>query len=216
MANLIGECYERAIELSTRSLRENSLHTPTLRTLAAALDVSGRPEEAREAMGRLRQLEPALTATRLARTLSGARQSASRAFHRRTGGRRVARVAARGADRDAGGNREECRHLGERRDFPEETRAPESRSAPAPPRPTRSSARRRAWRMAWLSAMSATQPISTPCQSTCQSKLERRARAKAARGPTRGTRAPRPAPNTAKRSPHPESRRRPRLRSWST
>ena len=42
MANLIGESYERAIELSARSLRENSLHTPTLRTLAAALVLSGR------------------------------------------------------------------------------------------------------------------------------------------------------------------------------
>ena len=65
MANLINECYERAIDLSTRSLRENSLHTPTLRTLAAALELSGRSEKAREAMGQLRQLEPALTATAL-------------------------------------------------------------------------------------------------------------------------------------------------------
>jgi TolB-like protein/class 3 adenylate cyclase/Tfp pilus assembly protein PilF len=62
MANLIGERYERAIELSTRSLLENRLHTPTLRTLAAALVLSGRMEEARDAMGRLRELEPGLTA----------------------------------------------------------------------------------------------------------------------------------------------------------
>jgi adenylate cyclase len=62
MANLIGECYERAIELSVRSLRENRLHTPTLRTLAAALVLSGRLDEAREAMHRLRALEPGLTA----------------------------------------------------------------------------------------------------------------------------------------------------------
>ena len=61
MANLIGERYERAIELSTRSLRENSLHTPTLRTLAAALVLSGRLNEARETMRRLRELEPGLT-----------------------------------------------------------------------------------------------------------------------------------------------------------
>jgi tetratricopeptide (TPR) repeat protein len=61
MANLIGERYERAIELSTRSLRENRLHTPTLRTLAAALVLSGRLEEARETMGQLRSLEPGLT-----------------------------------------------------------------------------------------------------------------------------------------------------------
>jgi TolB-like protein len=61
MANLIGESYERAIELSTRSLRENRLHTPTLRTLTAALVLSGRLDEARETMGRLRELEPGLT-----------------------------------------------------------------------------------------------------------------------------------------------------------
>jgi tetratricopeptide (TPR) repeat protein len=61
-ANLIGERYERAIELSTRSLRENRLHTPTLRTLAAAQVLSGRLDEARETMRELRLLEPALTA----------------------------------------------------------------------------------------------------------------------------------------------------------
>jgi adenylate cyclase len=60
-ANLIGERYERSIELSTLSLRENCLHTPTLRTLAAAQVLSGRLDEARESMGRLRQLEPELT-----------------------------------------------------------------------------------------------------------------------------------------------------------
>jgi tetratricopeptide (TPR) repeat protein len=61
MANLIGERYERAIELSTLSLRENRLHTPTLRTLAAAQVLSGRLDAARETMCRLRELEPGLT-----------------------------------------------------------------------------------------------------------------------------------------------------------
>jgi TolB-like protein/class 3 adenylate cyclase/Tfp pilus assembly protein PilF len=61
-ANLIAGRYERSIELSTRSLRENSLHTPTLRTLAAALVCAGRLQEARETMARLRALEPGLTA----------------------------------------------------------------------------------------------------------------------------------------------------------
>jgi tetratricopeptide (TPR) repeat protein len=63
MANLVGRRYERAIELSTRSLRENRLHTPTLRTLAAAFVLVGRADEAREAMAQLRQMEPALTAS---------------------------------------------------------------------------------------------------------------------------------------------------------
>src|SRR3954463_6350177 len=62
MANLVAGNYERAIELSTRSLRENRLHTPTLRTLAAALVLAGRLEDARETMTRLRALEPSLTA----------------------------------------------------------------------------------------------------------------------------------------------------------
>jgi hypothetical protein len=61
MANLVAERDDRAIELSLRSLRENRLHTPTLRTIAAAMVLSGRPEEGREAMSRLRELEPGLT-----------------------------------------------------------------------------------------------------------------------------------------------------------
>jgi adenylate cyclase len=65
MANLIGEHYERAIELSTLSFRENRLHTPSLRTLAAAQVLSGRLDEARQTMSRLLEMEPALTAEAL-------------------------------------------------------------------------------------------------------------------------------------------------------
>jgi adenylate cyclase len=65
MANLIGERYERAIELSMRSLRENRLHTPTMRTLAAAQVLSGRLADARETMRWLLELEPGLTARML-------------------------------------------------------------------------------------------------------------------------------------------------------
>jgi tetratricopeptide (TPR) repeat protein len=71
MANLIAERYERAIELSNRSLRENRLHTPTLRTLAAAFVLLGRRDEARETMSRLRELEPGLTAGVLRRRYPG-------------------------------------------------------------------------------------------------------------------------------------------------
>jgi tetratricopeptide (TPR) repeat protein len=63
MANLIDERYERAVELSLRSLRENRLHTPTLRTLAAAQALSGRLAEARTTIAMLRELEPGLTAS---------------------------------------------------------------------------------------------------------------------------------------------------------
>ena len=52
----------RAIELSRRSLRENRLHTPTLRTLAAAYSLLGRMDDARATMAELRELEPSLTA----------------------------------------------------------------------------------------------------------------------------------------------------------
>jgi adenylate cyclase len=61
-ANLVGEHYDRAIELANRSLRENCLHTPSLRCLAVAQVLSGRIEEARNTVCRLRELEPALTA----------------------------------------------------------------------------------------------------------------------------------------------------------
>jgi tetratricopeptide (TPR) repeat protein len=60
-ANLVGERYERAIELASRSLRENCLHTPSLRALAVGQVLSGRLEEARESVRRLRELEPGLT-----------------------------------------------------------------------------------------------------------------------------------------------------------
>jgi hypothetical protein len=71
MANLIAEDYSRAIELANHSLRENRLHTPTLRTLAAALVLNGRLDEARETMASLRTLEPGLTASLLRRRYPG-------------------------------------------------------------------------------------------------------------------------------------------------
>jgi adenylate cyclase len=60
-ANLFDERYERSIELAKRSLRENCLHTPSLRTLAAAQVLAGRLKEARETVRKLLVLEPRLT-----------------------------------------------------------------------------------------------------------------------------------------------------------
>ena len=60
-ANLIDGSYERSIDLAERSLRENCLHTPSLRTLAAAQVLAGRIGEARETVRRLLVLEPRLT-----------------------------------------------------------------------------------------------------------------------------------------------------------
>jgi tetratricopeptide (TPR) repeat protein len=60
-ANLVGGRYDRAIEFAEWSLRENRLHTPTLRTLAVAQVLSGRMKEARDTIRQVRELEPALT-----------------------------------------------------------------------------------------------------------------------------------------------------------
>ena len=60
-ANLIDERHERSIELRDRSLRENCLLTPSLRTLAAAQVLAGGIGEARETVRRLLVLEPRLT-----------------------------------------------------------------------------------------------------------------------------------------------------------
>jgi tetratricopeptide (TPR) repeat protein len=62
-ANLVDERYDRAIELAQLSLRENVLHTPSLRCLAVAQVLSGRLGEAQSTVARLRELEPALTAS---------------------------------------------------------------------------------------------------------------------------------------------------------
>jgi adenylate cyclase len=60
-AHLLAGNYERALELSERSLRDNLLHTPTLRTLAAAQMELGRVREARDTVRQLLKVEPGLT-----------------------------------------------------------------------------------------------------------------------------------------------------------
>ena len=62
-AHLLAGSYERALELSERSLRDNLLHTPTLRTLAAAQMELGRVREARDTVRQLLKVEPGLTVT---------------------------------------------------------------------------------------------------------------------------------------------------------
>jgi len=53
--------FDRAIDLSKRSLRVNRLHSSTLRTLICSLVLSDRFEEAREMVAELMKLEPNLT-----------------------------------------------------------------------------------------------------------------------------------------------------------
>ena len=63
-AVLAGGHYERAIELSQRSLRQKRRHTSTLRTQAVAQSRAGRMPEARQTVGSLLALEPDLTVGR--------------------------------------------------------------------------------------------------------------------------------------------------------
>jgi tetratricopeptide (TPR) repeat protein len=53
--------FDRAIDLSKRSLRVNRLHSSTLRTLICSLVLSDRFEESREMVAELMKLEPNLT-----------------------------------------------------------------------------------------------------------------------------------------------------------
>ena len=59
--NLIAAKYERAIAFATQSLQGNRLHTPSLRSLAAAQVLVGQVDEARETMRTLLTIEPKLT-----------------------------------------------------------------------------------------------------------------------------------------------------------
>ena len=59
-AELAAGHYERAVELSRRSLRANRMHASTFRVLAIALWQLGRHGEAREAVAELLRIEPRL------------------------------------------------------------------------------------------------------------------------------------------------------------
>jgi tetratricopeptide (TPR) repeat protein len=58
-AHLFAGRYDEASSWAQRSLREQPGHTPPLRVLAASSALAGRLEDARAAIARLRQLEPA-------------------------------------------------------------------------------------------------------------------------------------------------------------
>lgn len=62
-ANMVAGRYERAIDFALRSVRENRLHTPSLRTLAVSQVLAGRTHDARTTVTKLRSLEPDLTTT---------------------------------------------------------------------------------------------------------------------------------------------------------
>jgi hypothetical protein len=53
--------FDRAVDLSKRSLRINRLHSSTLRTLVCSLALSDRIDEARQMAAELMKLEPNLT-----------------------------------------------------------------------------------------------------------------------------------------------------------
>ena len=60
-AELSAHQYENAERLARSSLALNRMHPSTWRALTIALVSQGRMDEAREALGKMRQLEPALT-----------------------------------------------------------------------------------------------------------------------------------------------------------
>ena len=60
-AELSAHQYENAERLARSSLALNRMHPSTWRVLTIALVCQGRMDEAREALGTLRQLEPSLT-----------------------------------------------------------------------------------------------------------------------------------------------------------
>jgi hypothetical protein len=58
---MIAGQYDRAIDFAQRSIRENCMHTPSWRTLAASQVLVGNVSEARKTITKLRSLEPDLT-----------------------------------------------------------------------------------------------------------------------------------------------------------
>ena len=76
-ATLATGDWQRSIELSERSIRANRLHASTWRTLAFALVMSGRVDEARRAVEELRAIEPAFTVARFLERFPG-REGAAR------------------------------------------------------------------------------------------------------------------------------------------
>ena len=61
VAHLVAGHHEKAIELSRVSLRHNRMFTSTHKMLSVALSLSGRMDEARDAVKNLLKLEPTLT-----------------------------------------------------------------------------------------------------------------------------------------------------------
>jgi TolB-like protein len=70
-ATLATGDWQRSIELSERSIRANRLHASTWRTLAFALVMSGRVDEARRAVEELRAIEPTFTVARFLERFPG-------------------------------------------------------------------------------------------------------------------------------------------------
>jgi hypothetical protein len=71
IANAAAGRWEQALELGKQSLRLNRLHTPTLRTFAAAQGRVGDMAGARQTMAMIRELDPTLTATSYLRRYPG-------------------------------------------------------------------------------------------------------------------------------------------------
>jgi tetratricopeptide (TPR) repeat protein len=71
MAFLADGQYERAIECALRCMRENETYTHAYRLLAIAAQLTGREEQARDAVRALLKLEPDLTVERFRKRYPG-------------------------------------------------------------------------------------------------------------------------------------------------
>jgi adenylate cyclase len=81
-AELSAHQYENAERLARSSLLLNRMHPSTWRVLTIALVSQGRMDEAREALGKMRQLEPALTVKRYLARLPNAQLEMGRYWAR--------------------------------------------------------------------------------------------------------------------------------------
>lgn len=81
-AELSAQQYENAERLARSSLMLNRMHPSTWRVLTISLVLQGRMDEAREALGKVRELEPALTVERYVARMPNAQLETGRQWAR--------------------------------------------------------------------------------------------------------------------------------------
>ena len=82
VAHAVAGNYETSIEYSRRSLRQNSMYAASHRTLAIALALAGRLDQARKAVDQLLTLEPGLTVSSFALRYPGRNATHAPVFYK--------------------------------------------------------------------------------------------------------------------------------------